>query len=221
MSSLIICLPLGHSFDFFTFSDILANVKFIYWPDIDSESRISQLADTIIEQNREICNKADIILGISIAGLLAIEIANKKENIQKVILISSIKSAKEKPNSFKIFKFIRLYNILPISLLNGNTLLMQFIYKLWYLSSEKNATKYYQKVIKNEKPQQIRKTLRLLFAWNGQLSERKKVLHIHGTNDQIFPIRKLHNVEIIDKAEHFNIMLYKSKIISLINAFIA
>src|SRR6202012_3084494 len=71
--------------------------------------------------------KNSVIIGNSMGGMIAIEIA-RLIPINKVILISSIKTIDEAPEYFKFFRKLPVYKLIPQSLLTASGILMEWFF---------------------------------------------------------------------------------------------
>jgi len=159
----------------------------------DSEETIgayaARLAKFIKEDNA-------ILLGVSFGGILAIEIAKIKP-LQKLIIVSGIKSSKELPRWMKVVGTLKLNRVLPV-----------------------RSYKFTERIDNNrlgittEEEKELARALRQaadkahmewgvneIFNWrNNWIPDY--VFHIHGDKDRIFPVTKVNADYIIKGATH-------------------
>ena len=69
----------------------------------------------------------NIVIGNSLGGMLAIEIA-KKLSLKKTILISSIKTIDEAPWYFGVFRRLPVYKMVPNKLLNSMGFAIELVF---------------------------------------------------------------------------------------------
>jgi len=159
----------------------------------DSEETIgayaARLAKFIKEDNA-------ILLGVSFGGILAIEIA-KIRPLQKLIIVSGIKSSKELPRWMKVVGTLKLNRVLPV-----------------------RSYKFTERIDNNrlgittEEEKELARALRQaadkahmewgvneIFNWKNEWIP-DNVYHIHGDKDRIFPVSKVKADFIIKDATH-------------------
>lgn len=141
-----------------------------------------------------------LLLGLSFGGMMCIEIA-KLIDVEKIILISSVKSRDELPRWMRIAAKLKLNKILPLRSsrftepLQNHTLGVESEF-------EKLLARDYRMridpVFKNWAINQI-------LNWKNNDCP-SNVIHIHGSNDRIFPVKKLKPDVIISNGGHFMII---------------
>jgi len=95
------------------------------WLVPEPEDTLSTYAGKLITHYN--IRKDDMVIGNSLGGMIAVEIA-KQVRLNKVILISSIKKISEAPAYFKLFKALPVYKAIPDRLLTGAGLLIELIF---------------------------------------------------------------------------------------------
>lgn len=145
-----------------------------------------------------------IIIGHSLGGIISQEIATLIK-IDKIILISSIKSRNELPFHFRIIRPLRLYKLFTKKLATQTL-------KYWgrshgYESAEDQEL--FKEMVNGHSDKYFQWALNELSIWNPpKIPPHTKIYQIHGDKDKTFPIKlidKPHNV--IKNAGHF--MVYK------------
>src|SRR3978361_1183825 len=81
------------------------DVVHIEWVDSDKDNTLNTYAQKLIDKYD--IDTGSIVIGNSLGGMIAMEISKKIE-LNKTILISSIKTVKEAPLYFKFFRVTRL-----------------------------------------------------------------------------------------------------------------
>ncbi|HEY2726092.1 MAG TPA: alpha/beta hydrolase [Parafilimonas sp.] len=126
-----------------------------------------------------------LIFGLSLGGMIAVEIA-KSSPSAKVIIISSAKTKKEIPFYWKAFKYMPLYKILPEWSVKQNSLVRNY-----FIGAKNNAAKHYIKhVAKHSDIKFYRWAIENIITWKNE-TVPSNIIHIHGTNDKLLPYKFL------------------------------
>lgn len=152
-----------------------------------------------------------ILLGVSFGGIIVQEMSEFC-NPQKIIIISSVKHHNEFPKRINIVRKTKAYKLTPIKSISniesfgkfafGQTLKKRFHLYKEYLSMRDD--KYLPWAIYN------------VIHWKQKLI-LNNLIHIHGNNDSIFPIKNISNCIHIEGGTHIMI-LNKAKEINRILA---
>ena len=145
----------------------LENSTFHNWPQWEGEKTIPEIAQRMIIEHKILAG--DTLIGSSLGGIIACEIANQLK-LKQVILIGSA-SQKEEINRF-------LQIIHPIADLAP----LEFI----RLLSGKVPMELAQMIHQNQ-AEVIRHSSKAIFQWRGQQSS-VKITRIHGTKDLVIPL---------------------------------
>lgn len=169
----------------------------IPWISPGQEERIESYARRMAKQIRD---PEPLLIGVSFGGMLSVEIS-KFLPVKKIILISSIKTNSEKPFYFRVAKNLRLnkmMNLKPYRFLEPIE-----NYTLGAKSAEEKAL-----------AREYRENLNLNFSnwaidqilhWQND-QYPKNIVHIHGSDDHVFPIRYVRPTNIIKDGGHLMIM---------------
>ncbi|MEW5675119.1 alpha/beta hydrolase [Flavobacterium enshiense] len=148
----------------------------------------------------EIKHEDAVLVGVSFGGILVQEMA-KIIPVRKTIIISSVKSKSEFPIRMKLAKNTKAYKLIPTSMFSNVEFLLKYgmgekvkerleLYKI-YLSV--NDKKYLDWAIEN------------VLIWNRKEVD-EKVIHIHGDNDDVFPIKNIKNCIVVKGGTHAMIL---------------
>ncbi|MGN6195004.1 MAG: alpha/beta fold hydrolase [Ginsengibacter sp.] len=174
------------------------DVHFIQWKIPEKNETLASYAKRM---QQEIVFPNPILIGLSFGGMMAIEIA-KLIPVEKVILISSIRDRYELPFFMKLTAALRLNRIIPLKPYK----ILEPIenYNLGVeTDGEKQLLREYRKNIKQAYTDFA---INEIVNWKNEWSP-KNVIHIHGTNDHIFPIKYIHNPDyIINGGGHLLLM---------------
>ena len=160
----------------------------------DIEDYARRLAALIEEQE-------PIVLGLSFGGIVAVEIA-KQIKVEKVILISSIKTVRENPWYFKIFRWLPVHLLIPLKSL------LWAVYWLinWLFSLENQEEKILLKEILIDTDARFLKwAIDRVIYWKNQIIP-ENLYHLHGTSDRIFPLKFVQPDLTIEAGGHFMVI---------------
>ncbi|HWB63979.1 MAG TPA: alpha/beta hydrolase [Chitinophagales bacterium] len=139
-----------------------------------------------------------IVIGASLGGMVAIEIAGFLKP-EKIILLSSVKNRNEIPAFIRSMKTLRLHR-----LIGGNTF-KQFN-SLMARRLDKRGDGEIAKVIREmaaDTPAAfIEWAIDAVINWDVTENNGTKIIHIHGTNDQLFPVSRINNPIRVQGGSH-------------------
>ncbi len=148
-----------------------------------------------------------VLIGVSFGGVLVQEIS-KLIAVKKLIIISSIKSNLEMPSKMKFAKITRIYKLLPTSLADK----IKFLNHLNLGKAIGKRLALYQKYMSVSDKTYLDWAIDQILNWT-QVEVIKDIIHIHGIDDDVFPIANIKNaiqikggthVMIINKYKWFN-----------------
>ena len=166
--------------------------------------KISSYASRLSEDIDDNGGEEIVIIGHSLGGVMASEIARIKK-VNQIILISSIRSSKENPFQFRIIKPLGIHHLFTKKLTFST-------FKYWAKQSDYETEEeqdLFKKMVSGYSDNYLKWALKTLSIWRCQpLDSQTKVFQIHGDRDKNFPIRNLKNIDrVIKNAGHF--MAYK------------
>ena len=141
-----------------------------------------------------------ILCGLSFGGIVSVELA-KLLNVEKTILISSVKTRKEFPNTIKLARFLPVHRIVPADLVSK--------FSFWYWFPFGKTNKEDKELIKGmvdvmDGPFTDWCANQAVYWQNKEVP--KNLFHIHGTADRIFPFFHIKNYYKIKGGTHFMIV---------------
>ena len=146
------------------------------------------------------------IIGLSFGGIVAIELS-KILPAEKIILISSISSDTERPWYFKIFKILPTHKFIPQHFLR---IKIPFVYKLMGVTNSSEQA-LFQAMLVDTDIIFFRWAVASVLYWK-QTAAIKNLYHIHGSADQIFPIRYTNPAYIIPGGKHLMVYTQASEV---------
>ena len=150
-----------------------------------------------------------ILIGVSFGGVMVQEMS-KFLSAKKVIIISSIKSNKELPKRLKLAKITKTYKLFPSNMASNFE-----AYEKYFLGDflQKKA-ELYKVYMSARNPLYLSWAIHNVLHWQQEVP-LENVLHIHGNDDGVFPIKHIKNAIEIEKGTH-TMILTKAKPISKI-----
>lgn len=148
----------------------------------------------------QIAHPDPVLLGVSFGGILSIEIA-KQIPVKKIVLVSSIKHAGEKPAYFNWVRRLRL-NELP------DQMIFQPRYPVvkYYnnIETEEDAA-LLRSFLSRQKNGYMRWAIKTIINWQSNATPAP-VFHIHGTKDRPFPFHRVRPTHVIKGGGHFMVL---------------
>ena len=156
------------------------NAIYIKWIAPHNLETIEEYSSRIINQ---ITTKKPILIGLSFGGLIAIEVAKQIET-EKVIILASAKTRQEIPFYYRIAGKLNLHKFIPTRLFKSSTMLTN-----WFFGTRSNKEKQILKqILIDTDPVFLKWAIDKIVNWNNKKT-LKNIVHIHGTNDKILPLR--------------------------------
>ena len=177
--------------------------KYINWIEPEKKETITSYAQRMAAGISESSGGITLI-GHSLGGIITQEISTLV-NIDKIILISSIKSRKELPFHFKTIKPLGLQRLFSKGL-------TQKTIKYWgkahgYESLKEQAL--VKDMVGGQSNAYLQWALRQLSIWEApKVPSSTKIFQVHGDADKTFPIKLISKPDrVVENAGHF--MVYK------------
>ena len=151
-----------------------------------------------------------VLLGVSFGGMIGIEIA-KQMKLEKLIIISCIKSANELPRWMRVAGKMKLNKFLP-------TRSYKFTEKIdnnrigVTTEEEREMVKAYRRAAD---PYQLEWSINEVLNWKNDW-QPENMMHIHGDMDKIFPMKNTKPTHIIKEGTHMIIYNRAAEISKLI-----
>lgn len=175
--------------------DLLDNeVVPVDWIEPSVTDTLTTYAQKLIHQYH--ITNGSIVIGTSLGGMIAIEIA-RQVSLNKVILISSIKTINEAPWYFKAFRTLPLYKPMSGQVLKKMGFLMRPIFRkftaddLWV----------FEDMLKKSSPKFIKWAVNAVLAWTNE-TVPSNVYHLIGDKDMVFSYKHIKDATIIKDGTH-------------------
>lgn len=178
----------------------LKNYKLVFLehlPVINIEESLTQYAVRLI-QHHGYFDVDSVIVGLSLGGLIAIEMA-KLLDFKKVFLISTVKHKSEFPLIIRFASKLGIH--LPPNLIKTTIKPISILLKV----TNRTGADYVSKIISDSDDRHMIWAQKAVIKWNNNLIPNNYI-HIHGTNDEIFPIRCVKPTHKIEGGTHYMVM---------------
>lgn len=203
------CFPgLGAStkiFERLQFPEDEIEMHLIQWKiPLSFEESIQDYAARICQ---EIKHERPIIMGVSFGGMIVQEMS-KIIDVEKVIIISSLKSHHEFPKRLTLIKNWKVYKLFPIGFIQN----FEEYAKYFYGDFFKKKAELYKMYLSVRDPLYLKWAIHNVLHWT-QETPPHNLLHIHGTDDPVFPHKHIQNFVPVENGKH-EMILTKAKSIS-------
>jgi surfactin synthase thioesterase subunit len=155
----------------------------------------------------DITHENPILMGVSFGGILVQEMA-KIIDVQEIIIISSIKSHHELPNRLKVIRDTRAYKLFPSKIAEN----LDEYTKYFLGDFLKKKAELYKMYLSVRNAEYMKWAIYNVLHWK-QENPLKNILHIHGTDDPVFPHKHLKDFIPVEGGKH-EMILMKAKTIS-------
>lgn len=168
------------------------------------EWEISFDKETLPDYAKRIANKIQhqnpVLIGVSFGGILVQEMAKCIET-RKVIIISSVKTNLEFPRRMKVAKTTKAYKLIPTNLLANVESLTKFSFGF----KIDQRLKLYEKFLRVRDKRYLDWAVEQVILWERTVAD-EKVIHIHGDEDDVFPIKNIKNCIVVKGGTHIMIL---------------
>lgn len=149
----------------------------------------------------QITGAAPVIIGMSMGGMMAVEIA-KQVPVEKIILISSAKTKNEIPPYFRWLRVITVHRWLPYGLLR----LLGVLSSSWLFGTRTPGERRLLKAIVEDTDERFfRWAWERVAGWQNE-TVPANLVHIHGNRDHMLPLRYVQADYIIERGTHFMVV---------------
>lgn len=167
------------------------------WIEPNQYDTLNTYAQKLIHQY--FITENSIVIGNSLGGMIAIEIA-KQVRLNKVILISSIKTKSEAPFYFKLFKVLPLQKLIPGTLLQRLGGLVRPVFG----SMSDQHVWLFKDMLNKTSAKFMEWAMTAALHWDNEIIP-PNVYHITGDKDLVFNYKNIRNVTIIEGGTHIMI----------------
>lgn len=143
--------------------------------------------------------KPFVLIGVSMGGMVACEIASIAKPFA-LIIISSCPSSTHLPSYFPIYRRLKLAKLTSIKLIK-----FSLVTKRLFTGESKEDKQMLTTVIKESDPQFIRWAMTAILEWNTK-DTPEHFIHIHGSADGVLPSKYTNPTHLIKGGGHMMIL---------------
>jgi pimeloyl-ACP methyl ester carboxylesterase len=164
--------------------------------------------------SKNIVDENPVLMGLSFGGIMSIEIARQLP-VEKVILISSVKSSKEIPAWMKLAGRLKLNKLMPMR----SYKILEPIQN-YNLGATTREEKEMARVFReNVSPVYLSWAINQVLNWKNDW-QPASLYHIHGDADKLFPIKKIKANLVINNAGHLMVMNRSKEVNQFLSAIL-
>lgn len=156
-----------------------------------------------------------VLVGVSFGGIIVQEMSTFIDT-KKIIIISSVKSTSELPKKFKIARKSKIYKLFPTKIVTN----FEKYAKFFVGKSLEKKAKIYRRYLSVRGESYIKWSIHNVISWK-QEKPLENIVHIHGTNDHIFPFKNIEKCIKIEGGSHSMILLKSKEISKIIHQSLA
>ncbi len=151
------------------------------------------------------------LLGVSLGGIMSIEIAQIRK-VKKLYLISTVKSAAEMP------KYMAWLDRLPEQSKTAAKFAIEasITLKPFYDRATAEGNELFHKMVRSANIDFINWGVKAIAKWKGIEALETPFLHLHGTEDLVFPIKNIDQALTIKGGTHYTIYNEAEKISNIV-----
>jgi esterase/lipase len=142
-----------------------------------------------------------VLVGVSFGGILVQEM-KQYLNVRKVIIISSVKSNRELPRRMKFAKKTKVHKLIPTRIFEHIEIFSKYTLGLKMI---KKRLQLYEKFLAVRQREYIDWSINQIINWERKEIDNS-VIHIHGDNDNIFPIKYIGKCVVVSEGTHIMIL---------------
>jgi pimeloyl-ACP methyl ester carboxylesterase len=177
--------------------DAIFDIVLLEWEiPLDNET----LAEYAKRITKKIIHPNPVLIGVSFGGILVQEMA-KFIDARKVIIISSVKTNLEFPRRMKVAKTTKAYKLIPTNLLAN----VESLSKFSFGTKINQRLKLYEKFLRVRDKRYLDWAVEQIILWDRTIVD-EKVIHIHGDEDDVFPIKYIPNCIVVKGGTHVMIL---------------
>lgn len=199
-------------FEYLKLSEDKYELYYLDW--LIPTSQTESIADYAKRMCAKIKHENPVLIGVSFGGVMVQEMS-KIIPTKKTIIISSVKSRNELPKRLKVARATRAYKLFPTKKIVN----LENFAKYAFGKNAKKRVDMYKKYLSMRDENYLPWAIYNILHWQ-QESPLKNIIHIHGNNDGVFPIKHVKNCTVIDGGTHVMILNKAQKISQLLNELI-
>ncbi len=160
-------------------------------------------------------DRDNIFIGVSFGGIVAQQVA-QLTTYKSIILISSAQNKNQLPLLYRWFGKLNLDKLLPARLLNTPTF---FTYYFFGVSNQTHK-QLLKNILQTTDQYFLKWAIRQILQWES-LQKIENLMHIHGDNDRILPIKHIKNPVRVKGGGHLMVVTHAEEISKILKRCLA
>ena len=185
-------------FEYLKFSESF-EVNYLSWFPPEKSETLQEYAKRMCKRVK---HKKPILIGVSMGGVLVQEMANYID-CEKIIIVSSVKSNQELPVHMKLAQVTNAHKLLPTQWIQNIESFALFVFG----NELKKRFELYERYLSERDPNYLSWAIDKMVKWDRS-DPKQDVIHIHGKNDTVFPIKNVRPPYIEVPGDHAIILTY-------------
>lgn len=158
----------------------------------------------------DIHHNKPILLGVSFGGMIVQEVAKLIE-IEKLVIVSSLKSHHELPKRLRLIRDSKVYKLFPSRIAEN----LEEYTKYFFGDFLKKRAELYKMYLSVRDADYLNWAIYNVLHWK-QDTAPKDIVHIHGTNDHVFPHKYIKDFIPVENGAHEMILTKGKKVSSIL-----
>lgn len=149
---------------------------------------------------QQISESNPIIIGVCLGGIVAVELS-KIVPVKMLFLISSVKTKKELPWYFRVYRSINFITPFLFRFLRNSAFMRDFIFGI----GSRELSQLFKTIISETNTDFTDWATKRVLDWN-HAENSAKIIHIHGKTDRVIPSKYVSADYLIDGGGHLMIL---------------
>jgi pimeloyl-ACP methyl ester carboxylesterase len=185
---------------------------YLDWVPFKKEEGLPEYAARLSEKIDH--NQPFVLVGLSLGGILAVEIARRSSPLCTIIL-GSVPVSDQLPRYFRVADKLRLLDLLPPSFF-----MRAAVAKRWITRESREDKVLIRAMIRDTDPEFIRWAMRAVLRWKNRTAP-EPLLHLHGSRDEVFPIWRTRPTHAIRGGGHLLVMTHAREVNDLLQRLLS
>lgn len=152
------------------------------------------------------------LIGTSLGGMVSMELS-RILNPERIVLISSVKNRTELPLFIRAMKYLKLHRSISG---DGYKRFNKLAAKRLDGRNDTEAAALIMAMMNDIPAGFIEWAVDAVVKWTPPATHRDDIIHIHGTNDQLFPHTRISNAWLVDGGTHIMNMTKPAEVNNLL-----
>ena len=172
-------------------------IHLLEWEIPDGDEDLQEYSRRMLKQ---IHHNNPVLIGVSFGGVIVQEIA-KFIDVERLIIISSVKCSDELPPRMKFASRTGLFKLIPTGLADY----VDYFEKIAVGDFLKKRARLYKQYISITDKGYLNWAIKNMVNWKCDKPD-EKIIHIHGDKDEVFPIKNIKDAIIVKGGTHIMII---------------